>query len=175
MPIDPEIARAHSFPKPEYYKVELERRWICREVPRADILRSEEITDLYVEGSRLRLREARPTDGGPPMLRLTRKVDVDPRTRLITSIYLPESEFVILATLHGRRLQKLRHRLRSAPGVTLLVDEFRGAHAGLVMGEAEFEREELMSAFVPPPYFEREVTDDPQFTGGMLARSFDPS
>jgi len=42
----------------------------CREVPREQIFRTEAITDLYVTGARLRLREARPLDGGPPMLRL---------------------------------------------------------------------------------------------------------
>ena len=46
------------------------------------------------------------------MLRLSRKADVDARTRLITSVYLPESEFAVLAAaLPGRRLRKIRHRL----------------------------------------------------------------
>jgi hypothetical protein len=97
MDIDPETAKALGFPKPAYTVVERERRWLCRGVPREKVLLSERITDLYVTGSRLRLREAQPIDGRPARLRLSRKADIDPRTRLITSIYLPEDEFAVLA------------------------------------------------------------------------------
>ena len=116
MDIDPETAKALGFPKPAFTVVEYERRWLCRDVPREKVIRSERITDLYVAGSRLRLREARPIDGGPARLRLSRKADVDSRTRLITSIYLPEEEFAVLAaSLPGLRIEKLRHTLRSRP------------------------------------------------------------
>ena len=84
------LARSLGFPKPAYTVVERERRWLCRAVPRELIVRTETIVDLYVTGARLRLREARPHNGDPAMLRLSRKADVDPRTRLVTSIYLPE-------------------------------------------------------------------------------------
>jgi hypothetical protein len=127
MAIDREVAAALGFPKPRYTLVERERRWLCREVPREHIARTEAITDLYVRGSRLRLREARPIDGAAPMLRLSRKADVDAHTRLISSIYLPEEEFALLAaSLPGVRIKKLRHRLHSPlPGVLLAVDEFQ--------------------------------------------------
>ena len=89
--------------------VERERRWLCRNVPRERALRIEAITDLYASGTRLRLREARPIGGDPPMLRLGRKADVDPHTRPITSIYLPEEEFAVLVgDLPGLRIHKLR-------------------------------------------------------------------
>ena len=45
----------------------------------------------------------------PPMLRPGRKADVDPHTRPITSIYLPEEEFAVLVgDLPGLRIHKLR-------------------------------------------------------------------
>jgi hypothetical protein len=120
MDIDGRVATALGFPKQKYTAVERERRWLCRAVPRELILHTEAITDTYVTGTRLRLREARRIDGGASMLRLSRKADVDPETRLITSIYLPEQEFAILAaSLHGIRIRKLRHRLRSSPGIAL--------------------------------------------------------
>src|SRR6476659_2717208 len=107
MDIDPKIASALGFPKAEYTAVERERRWLCREVPRGLIRQSLSVTDIYVTGTQLRLREMRPVDGGPSMLRLSRKADVDAQTRLITSIYLPEEEFAVLAgTLKGGRLTK---------------------------------------------------------------------
>ena len=107
MDIDQQTASALGFPKRDYVSVERERRWLCRDVPRERIARTEAISDLYVTGGRLRLREARPIDGGVPRLRLTRKADVDAHTRLITSIYLTEDEFAVLAaSLPGTRLQE---------------------------------------------------------------------
>jgi CYTH domain-containing protein len=169
MDIDPAIAKALGFPKPAYTVVERERRWLCREVPRDLIARTETIVDLYVTGAQLRLREARLLDGGPAMLRLSRKADVDARTRLITSIYLPENEFAVLAAaLPGRRIRKIRHRLKAPPGVVLSADEFQGELSGLRMVEAEFDTPERMASFVMPDFAIREVTDDPRFGGGYL-------
>ncbi len=169
MDIDPATAKALGFPKSAFTVVERERRWLCREVPRDEVILSERITDLYVSGSRLRLREARPIDGKPARLRLSRKADIDARTRLITSIYLPEEEFALLAAaLPGLRIKKLRHRLQSPAGVVLSVDEFQGELDGLIMVEAEFDTFESMAAFAPPGFALREVTDDPRYSGGHL-------
>lgn len=172
MDIDKELASALGFPKPEYISVERERRWLCRDVPRELILRTEAITDLYITGTRLRLREARPIDGGASMLRLSRKADVNPETRLITSIYLPEAEFQALAAvLPGIQIRKLRHRLQSSSDVSMLIDEFQGDLQGLIMVEAEFKTPELLTNFPPPVFAAREVTDNPLFTGGYLAKN----
>jgi CYTH domain-containing protein len=172
MDISQQIASALGFPKSAFTSVERERRWQCRDVPRERILATETITDLYVTGTRLRLREARPIDGGPPKLRLSRKADVDSRTRLITSIYLPEEEFAVLVTvLPGSRIRKLRHKLVSAPDIALHVDEFQGEHAGLIMVEAEFRTSDALTAFPMPDFAIREVTDDPRFTGGWLVEN----
>ena len=171
MDIDPQTAKALCFPKPAYRVVELERRWLCRDVPRERVTRSERITDLYVTGSRLRLREARPLNGGPAQLRLSRKGDVDARTRIVTSIYLPEEEFSVLAaSLPGVRLRKVRHRLQSPTGVVLSVDQFQDELHGLIMVEAEFSTAALMAGFAMPDFAFREVTDDPRYSGGHLVR-----
>jgi len=171
MDIDQKIASALGFPKLDYVAVERERRWLCSEIPRDLVAQTEAITDLYVTGGRLRLREARPIDGGTPRLRLSRKADADPQTRLITSIYLTEAEFAVLAaSLPGRRIVKLRHRLKPISGVLLAIDEFQGKHAGLLLLEAEFATHEQLAAFSPPDFAGREVTDDPVFTGGYIAQ-----
>jgi CYTH domain-containing protein len=173
--IEPALAASLGFPKPEYTAVERERRWLCAEVPRDQIRQSLTVTDLYVRGTRLRLRDMRPSDGGPPLLRLSRKADVDARTRLITSIYMPEDEFAVLAAaLEGERLKKTRHRLHAPPGVLLSVDEFQGELAGLILAEAEFQSDEALTAFPTPPFALREVTDDLEYTGGRLARYGQP-
>jgi CYTH domain-containing protein len=96
---------------------------------------------------------------------------VDARTRLITSIYLPEDEFAVLArSLPGVRLEKLRRRLRKVQGVTIAVDEFEGDLKGLFLAEAQFDTEERLATFPVPEFALREVTDDPRYTGSNLAR-----
>ena len=105
------------------------------------------------------------------MLRLTRKADVDIHTRLITSIYLPEDEFAILATsLHGTKIMKLRHRLEPIDGVSLIIDEFQGDLEGLILAEAEFNSAQELAAYPGPSFSIREVSDDPRFTGAQLVR-----
>lgn len=151
--------------------IERERRWICHDIPTDEIIETEAITDLYVTGTQMRLREARPISGKPAMLRLSRKADVDDFTRLITSIYLPEQEFAVLAEeLPGVRIVKIRHRLKSPKGVAMLVDEFQGDLEGLVLAEAEFETNDIMSDFQMPKFAGREVTRDVRFTGGYLIK-----
>ncbi|MBV9995693.1 MAG: hypothetical protein JO127_10825 [Caulobacteraceae bacterium] len=104
------------------------------------------------------------------MLRLTRKADVDAQTRLITSIYLPEAEFAVLAAaLDGRRLTRLRHRFRAPPGVSMCVDAFQGPLEGLLLAEAELATAEALAAFPAPSFAGREVTADPRYTGAALA------
>jgi CYTH domain-containing protein len=108
--------------------------------------------------------------GGPPRLRFSRKADLDASTRLITTIYLTESELQVLsAALSGDRLSKLRHRLRSPDRTPMSVDEFQGDLAGLRLVEAEFETAEALAAFTPPAFALREVTDDARYTGAQLA------
>jgi CYTH domain-containing protein len=167
--IDQATAKALGFPKAHYTLVERERRWLCKRVPTELIMATEEISDLYVTGAQLRLRAARPIDGGPAMLRLSRKADVNQHTRLISSIYVPEEEFAVLAaSLKGVTLVKLRHRLKAPVGVAMCIDVFQGRLNGLVLAEAEFETMEALHAFPTPQFCAREVTTDLRFTGGRL-------
>lgn len=114
--IDPATAAALGWPKSKYAWVERERRWLCAQVPFDRVVRAEALTDLYVEGTQLRLREARLLDGGAPMLRLGRKADVNPAVRLLTSIYLSPEEFRLLSSLPGKVLRKTRHYLGDVDG-----------------------------------------------------------
>ena len=159
---------ALGFLKPDKYAaVERERRWLCRGVPDLPVLRAEAIRDLYVEGSQLRLRRATPVGGGPAILRLSKKADLAPERRLITTLYLTEAEYALFADLPGRVLEKTR-RYYAAEGATLSVDRFEGALAGLFLAEAEFGDDAAMAAFPDPVFAMREVTADPRYTGGEL-------
>jgi hypothetical protein len=168
--IDAETAKALGWPKLKYAFVERERRWLCREIPETLVIGVEHITDLYITGTRLRLREALPANGGPPMRRLSRKADVESSTRLLTSIYLSPEEFALLAHLPGLPLRKVRHRLKPMNGAAAMsVDRFEGPLQGLIMGEAEFDDDAAMLAFPLPDFALREVTDDVRYTGAELA------
>lgn len=150
--------------------MEHERRWLCKSVPVDRVLSTEVYTDLYVEGTQLRLREAVPTGGGSPMLRLGRKADVSPCVRLLTSIYLSAEEFRLLSSLPGRILRKTRHSLGKIDGADVFVDVFDGPLSGLIMAEAEFENVEAMRRYAMPDFAFREVTDDVRYTGGCLVK-----
>jgi hypothetical protein len=168
--IDPATAKALGWPKAKYAWVELERRWLCDRVPEELIVDSETIVDLYVTDTALRLREALPVGGGEPMRRLGRKADVNPSTRLLTSIYLAPNEYKLLSVLPGRTLCKTRHRLGKLAGAEMVcVDIFEGPLAGLIIAEAEFDTVEAMEAYSAPAFAGREVTDDVRYTGGHLA------
>jgi len=169
MDIDPALARDLGFPKLKYAQVERERRWLCRAPPRERIVRADVITDLYVDGGGLRLREVRPLDGGPVTLKLGRKGDVDLHTRLTTSIYLSVAEFELFAGLPGRRLRKVRHHLAPADGFAYGVDVFEGELAGLILAETEFATAEALAACPGPDFAVREVTQDLRYAGGWLA------
>jgi len=170
MTIDQKLAESLGFPRPKYTAVERERRWLCSAVPDVKRIQVLDVTDVYVTGTRLRLRAAAPLEGGPTLCRLTRKADVDARTRLLTSIYLPEAEFAILVRImKGPTIKKRRYRLAAPPGVSMGVDMFEGDLSGLVMAEAEFETEELMNAFPMPDFSIREITNDLRYNGFHLA------
>lgn len=159
---------ALGFLKPEKYAaVERERRWLCAALPDMPVLRAEAIEDLYVDNSHLRLRRATPVGGGEPILRLSKKADLAPDRRLITTLYLSPVEYALFVGLPGRVLEKTRHYYASA-GAAVSVDRFEGPLAGLFLAEAEFADDAAMAAFPHPPFALREVTEDPRYTGGRL-------
>jgi CYTH domain-containing protein len=68
----------------------------------------------------------------------------------------------------GRRLEKTRYRIEAA-GRRFDVDVYTGALSGLQVVEVEFGNERDAEAFVPPPWFGREVTGDDRYANRCLA------
>lgn len=164
-------AAALGFLKPEKYAaVERERRWLSHGLPDLPVIRAEAIEDIYIDNSRLRLRRATPVGGGESILRLSKKADLTPDRRLITTLYLSPAEYALFEGLPGRSMRKTRHYY-AADGVTLSVDRFEGPLTGLFLAEAEFADDAAMAAFPDPAFAVREVTDDPRYTGGVLVRA----
>ncbi len=158
-------------PNSKYALIERERRFLVRDLPSDEPWARKAITDLYVEGTRVRLRRSvGVVDGQNEVLqKLTQKVpDSNPvggRRGTITTMYLSDAEYERMAKLPGRRLTK--HRLSFPP---MGVDVFDGPLRGLVIAEAEFSDDDEMLQFVAPSWCEVEITEHFGFTGGNLAR-----
>jgi CYTH domain-containing protein len=150
----------------KYARIERERRFLLARFPEGiTIVRTRRITDRYIDGATLRLREQR-DDGGPVVFKLTQKVPAPgngAQQGLITNIYLTEREFELIARLPAKSLSKIRY---SAPPFG--IDVFEGTLQGLVLAEAEFNSEESANALAIPSFVVREVSADARFTGGQL-------
>ncbi|HWF49442.1 MAG TPA: CYTH domain-containing protein [Solirubrobacteraceae bacterium] len=69
----------------------------------------------------------------------------------------------------GRTLEKRRYELPGEGGLTIEVDVYAGRLGGLIVAEVEFPSTEAADAFVPPPWFGQEVTDDDAYKNRSLA------
>ncbi|GGD74157.1 CYTH domain-containing protein [Croceicoccus mobilis] len=81
---------------------------------------------------------------------------------------LPLEEARAMLPLHiGQPVEKLRHRIMGADGHVWEIDEFAGAHSGLVLAEVELADAEDRP--VPFDWLGAEVTGDPAFYNVSLA------
>jgi len=152
----------------KYGHYERERRWLVKELPSLTPLRVYDITDTYLKQSRMRLRHMQ-GHGVADERKLTKKGELSADTRIITTIYLDEAEFVLLSTLAGQRIIKRRHYFAGNPEIA--VDIFLGANKGLIMAEVEFPTSKLLKSYEPPHWVGDEITDDPAFSGGKLCHA----
>lgn len=68
----------------------------------------------------------------------------------------------------GRRIEKRRYPI-PYEGHIIELDVYAGTLAGLITAEVEFESVEAASAFTPPAWLGRDVTDDLRYTNQCLA------
>jgi CYTH domain-containing protein len=160
--------------KRPYARIELERRFLLERIPgRLDPADYERLDDLYVEGTHLRLRQARRPTGEWIMTKLGQKIvdpaaPDDPRRRLMTTIYLPEEEALALASLEGLRTTKRRYRMREQ-GSTFSIDVWETPAQGTILAEVEAASAEELERIAVPSWALREVTEDPRYTAIALA------
>ncbi len=157
----------------KYARYEFERRFLVDHVP-AEVDRGAgwRILDRYLEGTRLRLRRMEPAGGGPPVLKLGQKETPDPsdpRTAVITTIYLSAAEHAMLDGLPGHELAKTRHAVAEGDR-RWAIDVFAGALDGLILAELEYPDAVAMARHtVLPAWIATEVTDDVSLAGAALA------
>ncbi|HYE13410.1 MAG TPA: hypothetical protein VD968_03095 [Pyrinomonadaceae bacterium] len=159
--------------EPKYVRVERERRYLLRALPEGVSLRDEhaQITDNYITGTRLRLRKSRWVPTGEWSLKLTQKhapAPPDFSRALITTLYLNRAEYEALSVFEANEIRKNRYYLRR-DGRLYSVDVFLGDLHGLILAETDFDSDEEMDAFPPPPFAFADVTREELFTGGRLA------
>ena len=154
----------------KYARYELERRFLVERPPPELAVRTVEITDRYLTGTRIRLRRATTVSGdgqGTVTYKLTQKIPApNGGPGLITTFYINKTEHDCFTTLPANTIEKTR---TSIPPMG--VDLFSGPLAGLYLAEAEFMSHKEMEAFMPPAWTIAEVTHDFRFTGGQLAHS----
>jgi CYTH domain-containing protein len=151
-----------KFAKPEW-----ERRFLLKSFPPgAKIHRTRKIVDRYIVGTTLRLRR-QIDDEGEIAFKLTQKIPtarVGALQGVITTMYLKEHEFNVLAALAANILAKTRY---SVPPFG--IDVFDRALNGLILAEAEFTCGDEASALQVPSFAVHEVSTDQRFDGGCLA------
>jgi CYTH domain-containing protein len=165
-PPRPGIVPGH---RDKYALVERERRFLLAGPPGGALPAAGQalITDRYLTGTRLRLRQVTRPGSPEPEYKLTQKVPAarpGPVRGLITNIYLSRAEHDLLATLPAAGLAKTR--LFFPP---YAVDVFGPPWHGLVLAEVEMGTDADLAACPPPPGSVAEVTCDDRFTGGRLA------
>lgn len=153
-----------------YAQLEREQRWRLVEVP-VGLEDPREIIDLYVSGTRLRLRAVKSETG--VVYKLTQKVRLDPanpETVKITNIYLSPSEYETLCELPSRKIRKVRS-LHSSSLRRFAIDVFAGRHEGLILAELELGADD--QRMMMPSFAIDDVTNDHRFSGGALAQATD--
>jgi CYTH domain-containing protein len=156
----------------KYARVERERRFLLREMPEPLTRASQhvQIWDNYITGTRLRLRKIRTPQTKKWKMKLTQKFAPSPpdfsRT-LITNTYLSAYEYEVLSVFEGNEIRKNRYPFEYE-GRKYSIDVFLGGLWGLILAETDFETDEEMRAFMPPPFVALEVTGNETFTGGRL-------
>lgn len=153
----------------KYSRIERERRFLIDRFPvDANVVRIRHITDRYIDGTTLRLRQ-QSDDNGPPMFKLTQKLQSPgsgAQQGFITNMYLTREEFRILAQLPAEQLSKTRYSV-----TPFGIDVFEDRLTGLVLAEAEFESVSDADALTLPSFVAHEVSADVRFTGGRLVHA----
>ena len=150
----------------KYARIEWERRFLLEGFAGdLKITKVRRITDRYITGTNLRLRE-QSGEAEPTVFKLTQKLPGQAsgaRQGLITTMYLTRDEFWLLAKLPAKILSKTRY---SVPPFG--IDAFEGELHGLLLAEAEFDSAGEASRLKLPAFIACEVTNDLRFTGGSL-------
>lgn len=84
---------------------------------------------------------------------------------------LPEEAYQKLATkCEGNLITKTRYRIPEKDQLTIELDIFHGILEGLYLAEVEFQDEATALSYVPPCWFDKEVTQTNTFHNSTLSK-----
>ena len=151
---------------PKYSLPEIERRWLVDTacLPEVAFESATVISDLYLSGTRLRLRRMDPPDQAPIFKLVKKYGKVGDHIEPITNLYLTEAEWKTLDALPGLRVRKQRIRYTGGS-----LDFYSELEPRIVLFEMEFSSEEKAAAYSPPSFVGREITGDSAYSGLALA------
>lgn len=147
--------------------LEIERKWLVKELPDLSAYSFEEILQGYLppekEGQEKRIR----AHGGK--FDLTIKGDGDLVREETSPIHLTKEAFEALwQETNGKSLQKTRYSI-PFEGLNIELDIYSGALTGLLVVEVEFKSVRESELFAPPDWFGSEVTHDKRYKNKQLA------
>jgi CYTH domain-containing protein len=148
--------------------IEIERKFLVPEPPGdLDRHRATAIRQGYLaiadDGTEVRIRRR---DGSAT---LTVKSGGS-RSRVEEEIDIDAERFERLWPLtEGRRIEKTRYEIAAGDGLTVELDVYGGALAGLSVAEVEFDSEDAADSFAGPAWLGSEVTDDARYKNQRLA------
>lgn len=150
---------------PKYSLPEIERRWLVapNELSMLEGQPYREIEDLYVDGTRLRLRKISSTNGEVVFKFCKKYGQRSPLSQPITNLYLSKEEYQALAQLSGKVTRKRRYAVAGGS-----VDVYEGTPV-IAVFEIEFASEQEAACYQPPSFVSEEVTHDEPYTGAVLA------
>ena len=153
---------------PKYSAIEIERRWLADLAAVGDLSSAafREIEDLYISGSRLRVRKVSDPNGGVSFKFGKKYGKRSSASEAVTNVYLSEAEYRLLAALPG--LVALKRRYNVAGGA---LDVYHQPRSGLAIFEVEFDDETAAESYRPPHFVTREITSDSEFSGFAVAET----
>ncbi|MFV9507381.1 MAG: hypothetical protein AB4911_22750 [Oscillochloridaceae bacterium umkhey_bin13] len=158
----------------KYAQVERERRFLVAQVPFTPMatMAYADIIDTYLPSEQIRLRLMQRSNDSLPVYKITQKrrlPTLPPYAVMITTIYLTAEDYTLFRRLPGAVLHKRRYPWVDN-GMRFAVDVFAGALEGLVLAEVEGASDAEVAGVVLPSFASREVSAEPVFRGGSLAR-----
>jgi len=153
-------------------QTELHRLYLIERLPEPLTAASShlQIFDNYIEHTRIRLRQVRDPYSNTWTRMLQQRFPIaegEPSMSKLAEIHLNESEYGVFQQFMGRELRKNRY-FHEFDAVSFAFDVYLGRLAGLHTARVDFEDLGRMQSFIPPPFVQFEITNNPYFAGERL-------
>ena len=147
---------------------EIERKFLLRNDSwRRERADQERLRQGYLVAEKSRSVRVRLARGENAVLTIKGETRGATRSEFEVAIPRDEAEEILEELCLRPLIDKTRHRLEHA-GHEWVIDEFHGAHAGLVVAEIELAAES--ESFERPDWLGEEITDDPRYYNANLVR-----